>query len=177
MIPAPSRLVGPSLIDGSSGFSVTLRRTFFRSVETLESFNVGQPPCSEGNQEVSLMPPEFLTISPVLPSADIKRDVHWYKEKAGFELSFADHMYAVLFRNNLSIHLQWHADTENDPLLGGSVVRIFVQGIETLFDEFVQRGTVRPDSLRRNTPWHTNEFGFHDLNKNAVFIVEDIPGL
>lgn len=122
------------------------------------------------------MTPEFLSISPVLPSANIKRDVDWYKEKTGFELCFADTMYAVLRRSNLSIHLQWHADTAADPLLGGSVVRIFVRHSEPLFDEFVRRGTVGPVDLKRNTPWHTNEFGFYDLNKNAIFIVEDIVG-
>lgn len=120
------------------------------------------------------MTPEFLNIVPVLPSADIARDVIWYREKTGFEACFSNAMYAVLYRNDLSLHLQWHADTENDPLLGGSVVRIFVRNIKPLFDEFVQRGTVTPEAFRPDTPWQTNEFGFYDLNKNAIFIVEDL---
>ena len=115
-----------------------------------------------------------LCIIPVLPSADIARDISWYKEKTGFEEVFHDNMYAVLKRNNLYIHLQWHADTENDPLLGGSVIRIFVKNIRPMFDEFVQRGTVNENKFVSNTPWGTNEFGFFDLNKNAVFIMEDI---
>jgi hypothetical protein len=45
--------------------------------------------------------------------------------------------------------------------------------VRTLLAEFVQRGTVSAGALRLATPWHTNEFGFHDLNKNAIFIVED----
>jgi len=123
------------------------------------------------------MTTELLSIIPVLPSAEIERDVAWYKEKAGFNVSHADTMYAVLYRENLCIHLQWHADTENDPLLGGSVVRILVKDIGPLFGEFVQRGTVAQGAFKRNTPWNTNEFGFFDLNKNAIFIVEDImPG-
>jgi hypothetical protein len=28
-----------------------------------------------------------------------------------------------------------------------------------------------------NTPWKTNEFGFYDLNNNAIFIVEDATDL
>lgn len=111
---------------------------------------------------------------PVLPSADIARDTAWYKEKTGFEVYFADKMYAVLFRDNLCIHLQWHADTPDDPLLGGSVIRIHVQHIQPLFEEFVQRGTVAPDKFRPDTPWGTHEFGFFDLNNNAVFIFEDV---
>ena len=53
------------------------------------------------------------------------------------------------------------------------MIRIFVQNIQPIFDEFVERGTVAADKLRRNTPWGTHEFGFYDLNKNAIFIVQD----
>jgi|SRR3954468_20737148 hypothetical protein len=120
------------------------------------------------------MKTEILSIIPVLPSSNIERDITWYKERAGFETYFVDSMYAVLYRDNISIHLQWHADTENDPLLGGSVIRIAVKNINPLFIEFVQRGTVTQEALKLNTPWKTNEFGFFDLNKNAVFIMEDI---
>jgi hypothetical protein len=113
-------------------------------------------------------------IIPVLPSADIKRDLAWYEEKVGFKFSFGDEMYAGLNRGQHEIHLQWHADTKDDPLLGGSVIRIFVDNIRPIFDEFVERGTVTPNKLRLNTAWGTHEFGFYDLNQNAIFWVEDI---
>ena len=83
-------------------------------------------------------------------------------------------MYAVLRRKNIFIHLQWHADTADDPLLGGSVIRIFVKNLEPLFKELVKRETLKPNKLRLNTDWKTNEFGFYDLNNNAIFIVENI---
>lgn len=120
------------------------------------------------------MKTEFLEISPVLPSQDINRDVDWYEKHVGFKLLHKDDMYAVMRRENLCIHLQWHADTEDDPLLGGSVIKIFVKNIAPIFNEFVKRGTVNPEKLRLNTPWSTNEFGFYDLNNNAVFVVEDV---
>ena len=120
------------------------------------------------------MQTEFLAIIPVLPSANIERDVAWYKEKAGFEELFSDSMYACIYRDNIYIHLQWHADTQSDPLLGGSVIRICVKNLEPLFNELVQRGTVTANALKTNTPWRTNEFGFFDLNKNAIFVMEDI---
>lgn len=112
------------------------------------------------------------SIVPVLPSANISKDVAWYEEKTGFTSVFHDDMYAVLRRDQFSLHLQWHADTEDDPLLGGSVIRVFVDDIQELFEEFVSRGTVDKNKLRMNTPWGTHEFGFYDLNKNAVFIVQ-----
>ena len=117
---------------------------------------------------------QLLHVTPVLPSSDIERDLKWYQEKAGFEVIFNDKMYAVIRREKIYVHLQWHADTEDDPLLGGSVIRILVDKIEPIFEEFVKRGTVSKDKLRLKTPWNTNEFGFYDLNKNAIFIVEDL---
>lgn len=120
------------------------------------------------------MKTRFLEITPVMPSANIQRDAKWYEEKMGFALLSSDKMYAVLRRENLFIHLQWHADTKEDPLLGGSVIKIFVQNIHEIFSEMVRRGTVAQNKLRLNTPWGTNEFGFYDLNNNAIFFVEDI---
>lgn len=120
------------------------------------------------------MKTEFIEISPVLPSQDILRDVKWYQEKVGFKLLHKDDMYAVLRRENICIHLQWHADTEDDPLLGGSVIKIFVNNLLPIFEEMVKRGTIKRDKLRLKTAWNTNEFGFYDLNNNSVFFVEDI---
>jgi len=119
------------------------------------------------------MKTEFLNTIPVLPTADLKRDIVWYQEKMGLEIYYSDNLYAVLYRDNLCIHLQWHADTEEDPLLGGSVVRIYVKNIKPIFNEFLQRGTIAADQLKSKTPWNTNEFGFYDLNKNVIFILED----
>lgn len=120
------------------------------------------------------MKTKLLEISPVMPSQDIDRDVAWYKENTGFDVVHKDDMYAVLRREHLFIHLQWHADTEDDPLLGGSVIKIFVEDIEPFFEEFVERGTIPKEKLRRNTDWNTHEFGFYDLNNNAIFIVQDV---
>lgn len=39
---------------------------------------------------------EIIGMIPVLPIGDIERDTAWYKEKTGFEIRFADKMYAVL---------------------------------------------------------------------------------
>ncbi len=113
-------------------------------------------------------------VVPVLPSSNIQRDLEWYKEKTGFEKIFGDDMYAGLKRGNLEFHLQWHADTQDDPLLGGSVIKIFVEDIQPVFEEFVRRRTVAAEKLRMNTPWGTHEFGFYDPNNNAIFFVQDV---
>jgi hypothetical protein len=74
----------------------------------------------------------------------------------------------------MELHLQWHADTDDDPLLGGSVIRIFVEDIHPVFEELVKRGAVKKENLRMNTDWGTHEFGFFDPNKNAIFFVQDV---
>ena len=116
----------------------------------------------------------FLNTIPVIPSQDIERDIKWYEKHTGFKYLFGDNMYASIKREHIEVHLQWHADNEEDPLLGGSVVKIFVKNIQPIFNELVERGTVPEDKLRLNTPWGTNEVGFYDLNKNAIFFVEDV---
>jgi len=117
--------------------------------------------------------PNIRGIEPVLPTTDVQRDLEWYKKYMGFKYVFGDDMYSGIMRGQLCIHLQWHADTPDDPLLGGSVIKIFVHDIRPWFDEFVNRGTIKPEKLRMNTPWGTHEFGFYDLNNNAIFIVQD----
>jgi len=116
----------------------------------------------------------FIQIEPVLPSRNIEKDVAWHHKHTGFEMVFGDDMYAVLKREKLCIHLQWHADTTDDPLLGGSVIKLFVKNIRPLYEEFMGRGTLSEEKLRLNTPWGTHEFGFYDLNGNAIFIVQDV---
>lgn len=120
------------------------------------------------------MKTKFIGVIPVIPSADIERDLKWYEAHAGFTQIFVANGYAGMSRENMHIHLQWYADTEDDPLLGGSVVKIFVEAIDSLFEELVKRGTVSEDKINRNTAWGTNEFGFYDLNQNAIIFVEVI---
>jgi len=115
----------------------------------------------------------LLATIPVLSSSDLVRDVAWYTEKTGFRNVSDQEGYAIMQRENLKFHLQWHHGTEEDPVLAG-VMRIWVKGILPLFEEFVQRGTVGPEKLQMNTPWGPNEFGFYDLNNNAIFVMEDV---
>ena len=58
------------------------------------------------------------TIIPVLPSSDIQRDVQWYEKYTSFKCTWHDDMYALLKTEEIVMHLQWHADTEDDPFIG-----------------------------------------------------------
>lgn len=116
--------------------------------------------------------PSTLSIVPVLSSADVKRDLEWYEQHTGFQYYFGDHGYAGMKRDHLEFHLQFHHGTEDDPVLSG-VMKIFVKDIMPFYNEFLNRGTITKEKLRLNTTWGTHEFGFYDLNNNAVFIVQD----
>lgn len=112
-------------------------------------------------------------IEPVLNSADVKRDIQWLEKHMGFEYAFGDHMYAGVKREGQYIHVQWHKGDAMDPITP-STIKIFVHDIDLFIDEFISRGTITPEKVNRNTPWGTHEFGFYDLNKNAIYIVQDV---
>jgi len=113
-------------------------------------------------------------IVPVLPSNNISRDKDWYNQYMGFEYAFGDDQYMGFTRDKLELHLQLHRGTEEDPMLDGSVIKFFVNSLSPYYNEFLKRGTITKDRLRENTPWGTNEFGFYDLNNNAIFFVQDL---
>jgi len=112
-------------------------------------------------------------MAPVLSSLNIERDIRWYDEKVGFKYCTKQDGYAVLTRENQWIHLQLNHNSDEDPI-HGSVIKIFVDDIQSIFKEMNDRGVVTRDKLRLYTPWNTNEFGFYDLNNNAIFFVADI---
>ena len=112
------------------------------------------------------------TICPVLSTDNINRDINWHDKFVGFKLNYQEEGYAVLNRDSIWIHLQWHHNDDEDPI-HGSVAKIFVNDINPIFKEMIERGTTTKDKLRLNTPWKTHEFGFFDLNKNAIIFVQD----
>ncbi len=116
---------------------------------------------------------KLYTVCPVLSTSDLERDIAWYKKYIGFNLNYQEEGYAVLNRDSIWIHLQWHYGNEEDPV-HGSVAKIFVDNIYPILEELIQRGTITKDKLRLNTAWNTHEFEFYDINKNAIFFVQDV---
>lgn len=120
------------------------------------------------------MDKNIIEIIPVLPSENIDRDTAWYVSKLGFEVVWSDKMYALIKKETISVHLQWHANTSEDPLLGGSVIRILVKDIYSIYQDLLNKKSISSDKLRLNTPWNTHEFGIFDLNQNAIFFVQNL---
>ncbi|NNE31634.1 MAG: glyoxalase/bleomycin resistance/extradiol dioxygenase family protein [Winogradskyella sp.] len=117
--------------------------------------------------------PSPLAIIPVLSSMDIERDVLWHNRFTGFNYVFGDSNYCGLQRDGHEVHLQFHHGTEDDPVYG-SVIKLFVKNIDPYIKEFEERGTITEEKVKKNTAWGTHEFGFLDLNKNAIYLVQDI---
>ena len=115
----------------------------------------------------------FIHTTPVMPTADLERDVKWYQDNLGFVQTYSEEGYSVLHRDGQWLHLQWHAGTEEDPVLGGSVVKFFVKDIRPILEELVTKQVISKEKLRKNTPWGTHEFGLFDLNRNAIFFVQN----
>ena len=97
------------------------------------------------------MKTKHLEIAPVLSSQNIERDIAWYKKHVGSTTLYSDKMYALLQRDSINMHLQWHADTEDDLLLGGSVIRVMVDDIQPIYKEFIERKTIKPEKLMLKT--------------------------
>lgn len=118
--------------------------------------------------------PALLEINPVLPSGDMQRDIEFYESKLGFKKVFDfkekeddPSTYAVLWRENIAIHLQYFPDKES---VTSSQIRIRVNDIETLYREYEEKGVVH--SHLEGKPWGTKDFGLYDPSMNALVFFE-----
>lgn len=119
---------------------------------------------------------QFLEVHPVLPVRDIREAVEYYSEKLGFSKIFADEGqpgYAVLRRDGVEIHLQWHdeADFESVEKLA---LRFLVRDPDALFAEYSGIDVFHDRTELRNTAWGTREFAFYDRDGNGLFFYRDL---
>ena len=117
------------------------------------------------------------TVSPVLPARDVRRSIEFYVEQLGFKLngqdSSSDPRYAVVGRDDVELHLQWH-DPAEWAAVERPMIRFEVPAIEQLFDEFKAAGVFHEQTAVRDTPWGTREFAFFDPDQNGLTFYRDI---
>ena len=79
-------------------------------------------------------------IIPILPVKDVLEALEFYIKKLGFELVFIDEerqpRYAGIRRNNIALHLQWYEASEWEQDKNRPMLRIQVQGIESLYKKY-----------------------------------------
>jgi uncharacterized glyoxalase superfamily protein PhnB len=109
-------------------------------------------------------------VQPVLPSQNVSAAVDFYVQKLGFtchRLVLEHPAYAVIQRDGVEIHLQWHDPAEwavgDRPML-----RFLVSDLQSLFREFSTAGVLHEGMILRETPWGTREFAFYDLDRNGL---------
>lgn len=115
-------------------------------------------------------------VQPVLPTQDVDRAIEYYVGRLGFQLAFQDNPetpgYAGVIRDGVELHLQWHHASEWEAVERPQL-RFVVPHVETLFEEYQDKGVFHDNTALRSTDWGTVEFGFFDLDSNALTFYRD----
>lgn len=115
----------------------------------------------------------ILNISPVLPVADLKKELAFFKH-LGFlpvydSLQYSDQLdYSVVQLGKQTIHLQLF--DENN--FQGQQVKIWVSEIDKIDEELSELGI--PFNRNFDTPWNTHEIGLFSPSRHAIFFVQVI---
>lgn len=127
---------------------------------------------------------------PALPVIDIDKAVHFYGDKLSFECRHKDEGFAILFRDEVEIHLWAACDggwklrsfilfirpiwTGAESFLAGTAsCRIEVENIDALYDEYKNQNVLYDsDTIVESTPWGTREFPALDLHRNLLTFYE-----
>ncbi|WP_204345607.1 glyoxalase superfamily protein [Psychroserpens algicola] len=118
-------------------------------------------------------------IHPVLPVRDVTKALNYYVEKLGFKHAFSDHTdkptYGGVVRDNIEIHLQWHDEKDWIEGMDSVLLRIYVDEVDLLFEEYKTQNVFHDNTALRNTAWETREFGFYDNDKNGLIFYKNFP--
>jgi len=103
--------------------------------------------------------------------------LNWWTNVCGFKEAFRDATppnYAGINRGEAYLHIAGMSVEELARKVGDqTMVRIAVQGIEAMYDEYQKRGgKVHPNGALQTKPWGTKEFGAIDPNGVCVTFQE-----
>jgi catechol 2,3-dioxygenase-like lactoylglutathione lyase family enzyme len=123
------------------------------------------------------MTAKLAAVHPVLASQNVQATIEFYVERLGFTLlgqdTPADPRYAVIRRDDVVLHLQWHDPSECGPG-DRPMLRFVVPAVQELFDEFKDKGVFHDRTALRDTPWGTREFAFYDPDRNGLTFYRDL---
>ncbi len=121
---------------------------------------------------------QFKAVNPVIPVRDMHDALLFYEDKLGFARVFDDATepgatisYAGVARGGLCLHLQSMAPDENPTM---PLIRIQVENIEPLYQEYNEKGMVKSRGHLESKPWGSRDFGVYDLNGAALVFYEDL---
>lgn len=110
---------------------------------------------------------QFLAVHPVLPVRDVAESALYY-EKLGFSVFIVDSKYAVISRENVEMHLQWHDNAGFNEDVDQLMLRFYIRDLDALVEEFRLSGAMESSIEIRETPWGTREFAFYDPDGNGL---------
>lgn len=118
----------------------------------------------------------FEAVNPVLPVKNVTTAIQFYTGRLGFCLDFQDSKddprYAAVSRDGVELHLQWHDASEWDRI-ERPMLRLKIDDVDALFEEYRQRGFLESRVAIRDTPWYTREFAFFDPDMNGLTFYRD----
>lgn len=117
-------------------------------------------------------------IHPVLPVKNVTEAIQYYTQKLGFKLGFVDEeidpKYGGVQRDGIEIHLQWHDCKEWEIDIDRPLLRIYVDSVDSLYDEYKMKTVFHNNTSLKDTPWKTREFGFYDVFGNGLVFYCDL---
>jgi len=112
-------------------------------------------------------------VEPVLAVRDVPESIRFY-ERLGFNVRWSEARYAVLQRDEVCLHLQWHDAKEWAHGIDRPMLRFVVPDVATLFREYEPKGVFHGKTQLRRTDWGTEEFAFYDPDKNGLTFYRDV---
>lgn len=110
-------------------------------------------------------------VHPVLMTRDVAAAVQFY-ERLGFREIFVDKpanpKYAVVRRDAVELHLQWHDAAEWAGSGDRPTYRFVVTDVDELSGEFNAASLALDRTEVRDTPWGTREFHVRDPDRNGL---------
>ena len=120
----------------------------------------------------------LLELNPVIPVRDMPAALAFYEAQLGFRKVFDDTSgpgtpmnYAGVRRDSLCLHLQTMAPDENPTM---PLIRIRVEQIEELYEEYKGKGLISANGQLEAKPWGSKDFGLYDPNGAALVFFEDL---
>jgi catechol 2,3-dioxygenase-like lactoylglutathione lyase family enzyme len=114
---------------------------------------------------------QLASVHPVLMSRDLERSIRFYLA-LGFELAWQDSAreprYAVIDRDAVQLHLQWHDPAEWNYPSDRPTYRFVVRNVDELYAELRDRPEVTEITTPSETPWGTREFHLRDPDLNGL---------
>lgn len=121
--------------------------------------------------------PRFIEVNPVLPVRDVPAAVRFYCDRLGFTALFQDNSdeprYAVVRRDTVELHLQWHDPTDFRDAVDTLMLRFVIDDVDALFEEYRIQDVFHAQTALRDTAWNTREFAFYDPDSNGLTFYRD----